>query len=91
MFWGRGIQFPVKIRPGHRLCDDYGHHIHRRMVTGLFSLLLGVRPQDAHEWYLTVDVDAAERVELPTTLGMSQHGDGGPMEDQAQSVRARLA
>jgi deoxyribodipyrimidine photolyase-related protein len=49
------------------------------MVTGLFSLLLGVKPQEVHEWYLAMYVDAVEWVELPNTLGMSQHGDGGIM------------
>lgn len=49
------------------------------MVTGLFTLLLGVRPQAVHEWYLAVYVDAVEWVELPNTLGMSQFGDGGLM------------
>jgi deoxyribodipyrimidine photolyase-related protein len=49
------------------------------MVTGLFALLLGVRPQQVHAWYLSVYVDAVEWVELPNTLGMSQYGDGGLM------------
>jgi deoxyribodipyrimidine photolyase-related protein len=57
----------------------YAHHIHRLMVTGLFSLLLGVRPREIHEWYLSVYVDAVEWVELPNTLGMSQYADGGVM------------
>ena len=57
----------------------YSHHIQRLMVTGLFSLLLGVRPQAVHEWYLAVYVDAVEWVELPNTLGMSQFADGGVM------------
>ena len=57
----------------------YAHHIQRLMVTGLFTLLLGVRPQQVHEWYLSVYVDAVEWVELPNTLGMSQYGDGGLM------------
>jgi deoxyribodipyrimidine photolyase-related protein len=48
-------------------------------VTGLFTLLLGVRPQQVHAWYLSVYVDAVEWVELPNTLGMSQYGDGGLM------------
>lgn len=55
----------------------YAHHIQRLMVTGLYALLLGVRPQAVHEWYLAVYVDAVEWVELPNTLGMSQFGDGG--------------
>lgn len=64
---------------GQTLEYGYAHHIQRLMVTGLFSLLLGVRPQQVHEWYLAVYVDAVEWVELPNTLGMSQHGDGGLM------------
>ena len=57
----------------------YAHHIQRLMVTGLFALMFGVRPQQVHEWYLAVYVDAVEWVELPNTLGMSQFGDGGLM------------
>jgi deoxyribodipyrimidine photolyase-related protein len=57
----------------------YAHHIQRLMVTGLYSLLLGVRPRETHAWYLAVYVDAVEWVELPNTLGMSQYGDGGVM------------
>jgi len=57
----------------------YAHHIQRLMVTGLFSLLLGVNPRRIHEWYLAVYVDAVEWVELPNTLGMSQYADGGVM------------
>ena len=49
------------------------------MVTGLYTLLLGVHPKQVHEWYLAVYVDAVEWVELPNTLGMSQYGDGGLM------------
>lgn len=57
----------------------YAHHIQRLMVTGLFALLYGVKPQAVHEWYLAVYVDAVEWVELPNTLGMSQYADGGVM------------
>jgi deoxyribodipyrimidine photolyase-related protein len=59
------------------LAHGYAHHIQRLMVTGLYALLLGVRPRAVHGWYLSVYVDAVEWVELPNTLGMSQYGDGG--------------
>jgi deoxyribodipyrimidine photolyase-related protein len=64
---------------GQTLEHGYAHHIQRLMVTGLFTLLLGVHPKQVHGWYLAVYVDAVEWVELPNTLGMSQHGDGGLM------------
>ena len=57
----------------------YANHIQRLMVTGLYTLMLGVRPQQVHAWYLAVYVDAVEWVELPNTLGMSQYADGGVM------------
>jgi deoxyribodipyrimidine photolyase-related protein len=61
------------------LMHGYAHHIQRLMVTGLYALLLGVKPQEVHAWYLGVYVDAVEWVELPNTLGMSQFADGGLM------------
>jgi len=64
---------------GQTLEFGYAHHIQRLMVTGLFSLLLGVKPQAIHEWYLAMYLDAVEWVELPNTLGMSQFADGGVM------------
>jgi deoxyribodipyrimidine photolyase-related protein len=57
----------------------YAHHIQRLMITGLYALMLGVEPAQVHEWYLAVYVDAIEWAELPNTLGMSQHADGGLM------------
>ncbi|MBM3389838.1 MAG: cryptochrome/photolyase family protein [Betaproteobacteria bacterium] len=61
------------------LQHGYAHHIQRLMVTGLYTLLLGVDPQQVHGWYLSVYVDAVEWVELPNSLGMSQYADGGVM------------
>ena len=57
----------------------YANHIQRLMVTGLYTLMLGVQPKLVHAWYLAVYVDAVEWVELPNTLGMSQYADGGVM------------
>jgi len=55
----------------------YAHHIQRLMVTGNLALLLGVDVKQIHEWYLAVYADAYEWVELPNTLGMVMHADGG--------------
>ncbi len=67
----------------------YAHHIQRLMVTGLFAMLLGVRPKKIHEWYLAVYVDAVEWVELPNTLGMSQHADGGLMASKPYAATGK--
>lgn len=55
----------------------YAHHIQRLMVTGNFALLLGVLPKEICDWYLAVYADAYDWVELPNTLGMVMHADGG--------------
>lgn len=62
---------------GDTLAHGYAHHIQRLMVTGLYALLLGVRPREIHAWYLAIYVDAVEWVELPNVIGMSQWADGG--------------
>ena len=67
----------------------YAHHIQRLMVTGLYSLLLGVDPRRTHEWYLAVYVDAVEWVELPNTLGMSQYADGGVMASKPYAATGK--
>ena len=38
---------------GQTLKHGYSHHIQRLMVTGLYALLSGVRPQEVQGWYLT--------------------------------------
>ena len=59
--------------------EAYAHHIQRLMITGNFALLAGLDPFQVHEWYLAVYADAFEWVEMPNTLGMALHADGGVM------------
>ncbi|MBX7104109.1 MAG: cryptochrome/photolyase family protein [Gemmataceae bacterium] len=74
---------------GQTLEYGYAHHIQRLMVTGLYSLLLGVVPREVHEWYLAVYVDAVEWVELPNTVGMALHADGGVMASKPYCASGR--
>ncbi|MFJ4113288.1 cryptochrome/photolyase family protein [Pseudomonas sp. NPDC089758] len=62
---------------GQTLQLGYAHHIQRLMVTGNFALLAGIVPSAICEWYLAVYMDAFDWVELPNTLGMVMHADGG--------------
>ena len=55
----------------------YAHHIQRLMVTGNFSLLAGMDPDEVDDWYLGIYIDAIQWVELPNTRVMSQWADGG--------------
>ncbi len=62
---------------GQSLELGYAHHIQRLMVTGNFALLAGIAPKAICEWYLAIYLDAFDWVELPNTLGMVMHADGG--------------
>lgn len=62
---------------GQTLEHGYAHHIQRLMVTGLFSLLAEIEPQQVADWYLAVYVDAVEWAELPNVAGMALFADGG--------------
>ena len=76
---------------GQTLDIGHAHHIQRLMITGTFAMLMGVDPRQVHEWYLAVYVDAYEWVELPNTLGMSQHADGGLMATKPYAASAALS
>jgi deoxyribodipyrimidine photolyase-related protein len=64
---------------GSTLDNAYAHHIQRLMITGNFALLADLDLQAICDWYLGVYIDAFEWVELPNTLGMVMHADGGLM------------
>ncbi|MES2719649.1 MAG: cryptochrome/photolyase family protein [Pseudomonadota bacterium] len=79
-FWtGKTHMRCVHHAIGQSLEHAYAHHIQRLMVIGNFALLAGIDPQQLHEWYLGIYIDAFEWVELPNTLGMSQFADGGQL------------
>lgn len=73
---------------GQTIDTAYAHHIQRLMITGTYALLIGADPQAVHRWYLGVYADAYEWVELPNTLGMSQHADGGFMATKPYAASA---
>lgn len=77
-FWSGDTRMRcVAAAIGQSLEHAHSHHINRLMVIGNFSLLAGLSPQELHQWYLGIYIDAFEWVELPNTLGMSQYADGG--------------
>lgn len=77
-FWtGNTKMNCLKYAIGQSLNHAYAHHIQRLMITGSFTLLLGVQPSEVDEWYLGIYIDAIEWVEITNTRGMSQYADGG--------------
>ena len=74
---------------GQTLEYGYAHHIQRLMVTGLYALLFGVKPEEVHQWYLAIYWDAVEWVEMPNTIGMSQFADGGLMASKPYAATGK--
>ena len=66
--------------------NAYAHHIQRLMVTGNFSLIAGLSPEDVNEWYLIVYADAYQWVELPNVTGMILFADGGLLASKPYSA-----
>jgi deoxyribodipyrimidine photolyase-related protein len=63
------------IKQSHEFA--YAHHIQRLMVTGNFSLIAELNPDQVDEWYLGIYIDAVQWVEMPNTRGMALFADGG--------------
>lgn len=90
LFWGKNTQmFCMKEVVRQTQVDAYSHHIQRLMITGNFALLAGINPKEVCEWYLAVYADAYEWVELPNTLGMALHADGGVMASKPYAASGK--
>jgi deoxyribodipyrimidine photolyase-related protein len=77
-FWtGKTKMNCMKDAINQSLNYAYAHHIQRLMITGNFSLLAGIHPDEVDAWYLGIYIDAFEWVEITNTRGMSQFADGG--------------
>lgn len=77
-FWtGKTKMNCLKNAIQNSLDNAYAHHIQRLMITGNFSLLMQINPDEIDNWYLGIYADAIEWVQLPNTRGMSQFADGG--------------
>ncbi len=67
----------------------YAHHIERLMLFGNLILLLGVRPDQAFDWFHQAYVDGYEWVMAPNTLGMATYADGGRMMTKPYAASGR--
>lgn len=77
-FWtGKTQMACMRDAIGQTLEYGYAHHIQRLMVTGLFGLIAGLRPQEVEDWYHAVYVDAVEWAELPNVAGMALYANEG--------------
>ncbi len=89
-FWSAEIDLRCLRQALSQSLDlGYAHHIQRLMVIGNFALLAGLDVGEVCAWYLAVYVDAFEWVELPNTLGMALHGDGGLMASKPYAASGK--
>ncbi len=89
-FWDADVDMRCMQKAISQSLDlGYAHHIQRLMVIGNFALLTGLDVRAVCDWYLAVYVDAFEWVELPNTLGMALHGDGGLMASKPYAASGK--
>ena len=89
-YWGEKTQmFCLSEVVNQSKIHAYSHHIQRLMITGNFALIAGLNPKEVHEWYLGVYADAFEWVEVPNTIGMALHADGGIMASKPYAASAK--
>ena len=89
-FWSGSTELRcLEVALRQTLDLGYAHHIQRLMVIGNFALLTGLDVRQVCNWYLAVYVDAFEWVELPNTLGMALHADGGLMASKPYAASGK--
>lgn len=57
----------------------YAHHIERLMILGNFMVLCEFDPDDVHQWFMELFIDAYDWVMVPNVYGMSMFADAGLM------------
>ncbi len=79
-FWtGTTGILPIDITIKKVLQTGYCHHIERLMVLGNFMLLCEFDPDEVHQWFMELFIDAYDWVMVPNVYGMTQFADGGLM------------
>ncbi|WP_201556605.1 cryptochrome/photolyase family protein [Psychrobacter sp. 72-O-c] len=88
-FWGFTRKIPPSFYTGDTgivpidntikkvLKTGYAHHIERLMIFGNFMLLCEFDPDEVHQWFMELFIDAYDWVMVPNVYGMSQFADGG--------------
>ncbi|UIJ35369.1 cryptochrome/photolyase family protein [Allobranchiibius sp. GilTou73] len=67
---------PVDHVIGQVLERGWAHHIERLMVLGNAMCLLRIDPEEIHEWFMAMFVDAYDWVMVPNVYAMSQYSTG---------------
>ena len=79
-FWQGETGFlPIDTTIKKTLKTAYNHHIERLMILGNFFLLCEFDPNEVHQWFMEMYIDAYDWVMVPNVYGMTQFADGGLM------------